>query len=93
MGKKRKNVGVFWHGDSMEKLLSESDVFDFTSFDALSRFEGMHPEVMQNRIKDKNWSLDLDISKKKFSFKNRIHYFIEKKTGLRLLSFKNYRVI
>jgi hypothetical protein len=93
MGKKRKNVGVFWHGDSMEKVLSEADVFDFTSFDALSRFEGTHPEVMQKRIKEKNWTLTLDISQKKFSFKNRILHFIEKKTGRRLFSFRNYRII
>jgi hypothetical protein len=94
MGKKRKNVGVFWFDeDSMDKVLSEDDVFDFSSFDALSRFKGTHPQVMQKRINEKNWNLTLDISKKKFSFKNRVHYFIEKKTGLRLFSFKNYKII
>lgn len=91
MGKKRKNVGFFWHDD--EKLLTESDVFDFTTFDALTRFEGTHPAVMQKRIEEKNWSLTLDISKKNFSFKYRLLYFIEKKTGSRLFSFKNYKII
>jgi hypothetical protein len=94
MGKKRKNVGVFWFDeDSMDKVVNEADVFDFTSFDALNRFEGTHPVVMQKRIHEKNWNLTLDISQKKFSFKNRILYFIEKKTGRRLFSFKNYKII
>jgi hypothetical protein len=91
MGKKRKNVGFFWHDD--EELLSESDVFDFTTFDALSRFEGTHPAVMTKRAQEKNWTLDLDISKKNFSFKNRMLHFIEKKTGRRLFSFTNYKII
>lgn len=91
MGKKRKNVGFFWHND--EELLSESDVFDFTTFDALSRFDGTHPAVMTKRVEEKNWSLDLDISKKNFSFKNRMLHFIEKKTGRRLFSFTNYKII
>lgn len=91
MGKKRKNVGFFWHDD--EELLSESDVFDFTTFDALSRFQDTHPAVMTKRVEEKNWSLDLDISKKNFSFKNRMLHFIEKKTGRRLFSFTNYKII
>jgi hypothetical protein len=91
MGKKRKNVGFFWHND--EELLTESDVFDFTTFDALTRFGDTHPAVMKQRVQEKNWSLDLDISKKNFSFKNRMLYFIEKKTGWRLFSFTNYKII
>ena len=79
MGKKRKNVGFFWHDD--QELLSESDVFDFTTFDALTRFGDTHPAVMKKRVEEKNWSLDLDISKKNFSFKNRMLHFIEEKTG------------
>ena len=91
MGKKRKNVGFFWHND--EELLTESDVFDFTTFDALTRFEDTHPAVMKKRVEEKNWSLDLDISKKNFSLKNRMLHFIEKKTGRRLFSFTNYKII
>lgn len=94
MSAKRKNVGRFWYDDnSMDKVVNEAEVFDFTSFDALDRFKGSHPAVMEKRIKEKNWSLTLDISKKKFSMKNRFLYFIEKKTGLRLFSFKNYKII
>jgi hypothetical protein len=48
---------------------------------------------MTKRVEEKNWSLDLDISKKNFSLKNRMLHFIEKKTGRRLFSFTNYKII
>lgn len=35
----------------------------------------------------------MDISKKHFSLKDRFLYWIEKRTGVRLFDFKNYRII
>lgn len=94
MSTKRKNVGRFWFDDSsIEKVTNESEIFDFTSFDALDRYTGEHPEVMKKRISEKNWTLDLDISKKRFSAKNRFLYWLEKKTGWRPFTFKNYKII
>ena len=68
--------------------------FDFENhFDSLVLFNGNHPMVMHDRIQNKNWDLALNLSKKKFKFKNRILYWFEKKFKIRLFEFKNYRII
>jgi len=67
--------------------------FDFSEFDVLAKFTGTHPAVMNNRIQRKNWQLDLDVNKKKLSLKNKMLHWYEKKTGKRLFSFTNYRII
>jgi hypothetical protein len=96
MKEKLKKVHVFWE-DSDSKAQSEKrlagELFDFNEFDSLRIFDGTHPLVMQNRVADKNWQVELDISRKKFSLKDRILYWIEKKTGKRLFDFKNYKII
>ncbi len=94
MRKKQKESSVFWHDDTqMEKIISSPDYYDFSGFDSLEKFMGTHPIVMQERVIKKNWIIDLDISKKKFSFKNKILYYFEKWTGIRLFDFKNYKII
>lgn len=72
---------------------ASGELFDFNQFDSLKLFDGEHPAVMKKRIAEKNWTVDLDISKKKLSPKEKILYWIEKKTGKRLFDFKNYKVI
>ena len=94
MRQKQKNIARFYFDDeSLKDEPVQSDHFDFNQFDSLRKFEGTHPVVMQNRIDAKNWNVELDISQKKFSFKNRILYWIEKTTGRRLFDFRNYKKI
>lgn len=94
MRKKMTNVGRLWHSDEeMDALIKSTDVFDFNEFDSLARFESTHPKVMENRIKNAGWKLDLDPTVKRFTFKDRLLYFIEKKTGKRLFAYTNYKVI
>ena len=94
MRKKQKESSVFWHDDTqMEKIISSPDYYDFTGFDSLEKFVETHPVVMKERIIRKNWVIDLDISKKKFSFKNKILYYFEKWTGIRPFDFRNYKII
>ncbi len=94
MKKKIKNVSRFWKDDEqLEPVLASSDLFDFNSFDSLEKFDGTHPQVMKNRVLQKNWVVDLDTSRKKFSFKDRLLYKFEKATGVRLFDFRNYKII
>jgi glycosyltransferase involved in cell wall biosynthesis len=94
MMQKQKNVSAYWLGDEdMQKMLLNPDAWNFEEFDSLEKFAGTHPAVMLDRIKRKNWQVELDISRKKFSFKNRVLYYFEKLTGIRPFDFKNYRVI
>jgi len=94
MREKQKNVMQYWEDQEAEKKrILAKEIFDYNEFDSLQRFTGTHPRVLLKRIAEKNWEIDMDISKKNFSLKDRILYWIEKKTGVRLFNFKNYRII
>jgi glycosyltransferase involved in cell wall biosynthesis len=94
MKKKQKESAAFWNDDTqMEKIIQSPDYYDFSEFDSLERFTGTHPNVMLDRIERKNWVIDLDVSKKKLSFKKFLLYYFEKWTGIRPFDFKNYKII
>ena len=96
MKEKLKKIQELWLDtvdDPANIARRSGEIFDFSEFDSLKHFESEHPAIMKKRIEEKNWNVDLDISKKKFSFKERLLYWYEKKTGKRLFDFKNYRII
>jgi len=70
-----------------------SDFLDYSAIDSLEKFTGSHPLVMQGRIKQKNWDFVFDISKKNFKLKDKLLYWIEKKTGKRFFEYQNYNII
>ena len=93
MKKKMKEVSRFWHDDDKhQEILGTPDYFDFSDFDSLEMFTGTHPEVMKKRVTAQNWKLEFDLSKKKFSFTDKLLYWFEKKTGIRLFDFRNYKI-
>ena len=95
MQEKRRNMIDLWQNKTEEnREILTVDIFDFNEdIDSLKKFTGTHPSAMQQRIADQNWTVELDLSKKKFSLKDRLLYWFEKKTGIRLFDFKNYRII
>lgn len=94
MMKKQKNVGTFWYNDEeLKGYLEQPDYFNFENYDSLALFKETHPSVMKNRIEKKNWKVNLNLSQKKFSFKDGLLYKFEKITGIRLFDFKNYKII
>ena len=94
MKQKMYNAGKLWHSDEeMNAFLQSGEAFDFNEFDVLAKFADTHPAVMEERIKRKNWNLELDITKKNISFKNKVLTWYEKMTGKRLFYFTNYRII
>lgn len=94
MKEKLNNFRRLWHDDAtIEAFIKSSDVFDFNDYDSLVRFTGTHPQVMKERIQRANWNLEIDPVRKRFKFKDRILYFIEKKTGKRLFAYKNYQLV
>lgn len=94
MKQKMYNSGKLWHSDEeMNEFMNKVNFFDFTEFDSLQKFQDTHPQVMHKRIKNKNWNLNLDVSQKKFSLKQRFLYWFEKRTGKRLFDYKNYKLI
>jgi hypothetical protein len=96
MKEKLRKVQEFWQDSADEPANIDrvsGEIFNFDQFDSLALFQGSHPAVMQKRIAEKNWSVQLDISKKKLSLKERLLYWYEKKTGKRLFDFRNYELI
>ncbi|MBN9298737.1 MAG: glycosyltransferase family 2 protein [Filimonas sp.] len=95
MKKKMKEVSRYWNQDSenWQKWMNSEDFFNYEEFDSLEKFAGTHPAVMKDRIGKKNWDIQLDLSKKKLSFKDRMLYAFEKITGIRPFDFRNYKKI
>jgi hypothetical protein len=96
MKEKLKKIQELWLdtvNDPQNIERRSGELFDFNAFDSLKYFGSEHPAVMKKRIEEKNWNVDLDISKKKFSLKEKLLYWYEKKTGKRLFDFRNYRII
>ena len=97
MRQKQKDTDRYYLGEAFREntsTLTTSEVYDFEkNYDSLRKFTGVHPEVVRQRIAQKNWQIELDLSQKKFSLKEKFLFWFEKKTGKRLFDFKNYRLI
>ncbi len=91
MQKKQETFHKLWHGDEwLEKNITKTQEFDYLSnISQLALFKETHPKVMQERITDKNWQFDYDISFNKSTFKEKIKAFIENRLKFNL-SYKNY---
>lgn len=91
---KAKDFNKLWHSDEeVKKIISQEEMYDYTKINSLKRFQGTHPSVMEARIQSVDWDFTYDESKKNFTTKEKILNFIEKKTGIRLFEFRNYRLI
>lgn len=89
---KQKSFNKYWHDDTwMEKNIAPSDRFDYSQIDALKKFTGKHPAVMLPRIKAMNWKFDHDLSKNKFSIKDKFKRAIEKISSWRPGEYKNFK--
>jgi len=91
---KQQTFNKYWHDDSwMQKNIPAAAEFDYANIDSLYRFTGTHPAVMQERIRQKNWQFDFDISRSRFTLKEKLSAAVEKFTGYRPGEYKNYRKI
>lgn len=91
---KQKYFNALWHTDSwMKKNIAATNEFEYSQIDSLTKFNGTHPVVMKNRIKNKNWKFDFDLSKKKTGFKSALKIAFEKLFGFRIGEYKNYKII
>lgn len=94
MQRKQESFHRLWHDDQwMEKNIAKAEEFDYSEINALWKFEGQHPKVMQKRIDEKGWKFDHDISRNSFSFKERFKKWAQKITGKPLGEYQNYKVV
>ena len=91
---KLKQARKLWHSDEfIQSEYANASEFDFSGIDSLALYKGSHPAVMQDRIAQKNWQFDHDISIKRFGLKKRLLHWIEHLTGWRIGEHKNYKLI
>jgi hypothetical protein len=67
----------------------KAEKFDYSGIDALELFKGTHPEIMHERIKNKNWKFDYDIAFSNLSLKDRFKQFLLNYIGIEI-GYKNY---
>ncbi|MBS1631064.1 MAG: glycosyltransferase family 2 protein [Bacteroidetes bacterium] len=86
---------ILWSKDqTAQRKKEEHELFDYIrDADILKRFDDTHPSVMQKRISEKNWDIPFDLTRNNLSFTDNILHKIEKRTGKRLFSYKNYKII
>ncbi len=94
MLQKQLNWNRFYFDDQwIAEHIAKAEEFDYSNIDSLARFDETHPQALVDRIKKINWKFDYDISKKKYSLKERIKRFIYSFTGYRIGEYKNYKLI
>ncbi|MDF2437110.1 MAG: hypothetical protein K0Q95_1486 [Bacteroidota bacterium] len=91
---KQQSFNKLWHDDEwMKKNVPDVNEFDYSQIDSVAKFNGTHPEIMQERINKMNWKFSFDPTKRKLSLKKRVLFFIEKTFGWRVGEYKNYKII
>jgi hypothetical protein len=90
MQAKQETFNKLWHDDDwMEENIMGVEEFDyFKNIDSLEKYDGTHPNVMIDRIKNKNWEFNYDLSFNKTSFKHKLKRIL-KKLGWNT-SYRNY---
>ena len=83
---------LYFGNTAEEQVIPKKEEFDYSEIDALSPFNEEHPKVMGNRILQKNWKFDYDLSTNKLSLKHRVKLFMKNKLGI-YIGYKNYKVI
>jgi hypothetical protein len=89
MYSKQTNFGRFY-GDAEKSFEGE---FDYSNIDALRKFKGSHPAVMQHRIGTINWKFRHELKHNKLSPKERLKNLVERLTGRRPFDYQNYVII
>lgn len=90
--RKNKDFNRLWHDDEYVARIT-NEIYNYSDIDALGRFTGSHPAVMQERIEKKNWIFDGNKISRRASLKDKVLYWFESVTGIRLFEYRNYRKI
>jgi hypothetical protein len=94
MQRKQLDWNKFYYDDKwINEHVIKAEEFDYSHVDSLVRFDETHPQVLLERIKKINWKFDHDISRKKYSLKEKMKRFVYLITGYRIGEYKNYKVL
>jgi glycosyltransferase involved in cell wall biosynthesis len=84
---------IYHSGDFDETKIVVPEDYAFTLVNALQKFTGKHPQIMQQRIDNVKWIFKYNESKNKLSLKDHFKNWSEKILGKRLFDYKNYKII
>ena len=90
--RKHSDFNKLWHNDDYVARITQ-EIYNYSDINALGRFEYSHPEVMKVRIAAKNWHFDGTRISRKSGIKDKLLFFFEKATGIRLFEYRNYKII
>ncbi|HEX2608642.1 MAG TPA: glycosyltransferase family 2 protein [Flavisolibacter sp.] len=94
MQAKSSDFEKHWAGEEYQPQKIYQSGFDYSKhIDALEKFTGTHPAVMQHRIRRMNWKFDYDITYNKLPLKEKFKNVLEKLTGKRPFDHNNFRII
>jgi glycosyltransferase involved in cell wall biosynthesis len=79
MQRKQESFHKLWHDDAwLEKNIKVAEAFDYEDhIHELARFEGTHPQWIAPRIAARNWTFQMDITKRNRTFKNRVKNWLK----------------
>jgi len=79
MQRKQEHFHKLWHDDAwMAENIKAVESFDYEDhIHELAKFKGTHPQWIAQRIAERNWSFQTDISRSKGNFKNKIKKFLK----------------
>lgn len=85
----------WWHSDEwIEKHFSQSDSLVYKNPGKLMPFNGNHPAVMEERVRNMNWTFTYDPAHAdRGNWRERLLDSIERCTGRRLFEYRNYRML
>ena len=94
MQRKQEDFNKLWHDDGwVKRNVAKAKEFDYgRHIDAVKKFKGTHPNVMQERVTKSNWKFDHDISMNRIRRKDRLKQFAERRLRINL-SYQNYQII
>jgi hypothetical protein len=94
MYQKQYDFGRHWGGDNWQPQKVYDVSYDYLKeTDALEKFTGTHPKLMQPLIERVNWKFDYDISHNRLKPKEKFKNLVEKLTGRRPFDHNNYKII
>ncbi len=79
MQRKQESFHKLWHDDAwLEKNIKVATAFDYEDhIHELARFEGTHPQWIAPRIAARNWTFQMDITRRKRTLKNRVKNWLK----------------
>jgi hypothetical protein len=93
MQKRRNFHSLYQESEHKYSLILDADEFDYGTIDALKKFTGAHPKVIQDRIEKVNWKFDYDLSLNKMNLKYKLKAWVEKYFGFIPGEYRNYKII